>query len=78
LADVEGFEPTGILLWIPALRSFGSWDNDHWDLILFRGAAWEDIAADPTPYLNAQWESDDNDYLRPWGHGFKWSSGRPF
>ena len=77
MADAEGYDPEGILLWIPSLTTFGSWDNDHWDLIVFAGASWEDIVSDPPRFLNAQWDAG-GEYLRPWEHGFEWKPGRPF
>lgn len=76
LATADGYDPQGILVWIPALGAFGSWDCDHWDLIVFTGSTWDDITADPARFLNAQW-APGGEYLRPWEHGFEWRPGRP-
>ena len=77
--QVEGFDPSAILVWIPGLKSFGTWDCDHWDLIVFEHTQWETITADPVRYLDAQWNSDGSfDYCKPWTAGFEWRSGRPF
>ena len=76
---VEGFDPDGILVWVPELSSFGTWDSDHWDLIVFEATPWEAIVADPVPFLDAQWDPTcPFDYLRPWTLGFEWRDGRPF
>jgi hypothetical protein len=76
---VEGFDPDGILVWVPELSSFGTWDSDHWDLIVFEATPLEAIVADPVPFLDAQWDPTcPFDYLRPWTLGFEWRNGRPF
>ena len=49
------YGPEYILLWLPTERLFGAWDCDHLVLTVFPNASWEDIVADPVPYLNAQW-----------------------
>ncbi len=35
IADCEGYDPEGILIWLPELELFGTWDNDHWDILVF-------------------------------------------
>ncbi|MCB0996163.1 MAG: hypothetical protein KDB21_13785 [Acidimicrobiales bacterium] len=76
---VDGYDPDGVLIWIPALRSFGTWDLDHWDLIVFEDTSWEAIADDPVPFLDALWDPRcPFDYLQPWVAGFEWREGRPF
>lgn len=77
--EAEGFDPDGILAWIPKIRSFGTWDCDHWDLIVFTGTSWGEIVADPAQFLNAQWDPNCAfDYLKPWINGFAWADGRPW
>lgn len=77
--QAEGFEPDGILTWIPKAKSFGTWDSDHWDLIVFAETSWGDIVADPARFLNAQWDPNCGfGYLKPWIHDFEWSDGRPW
>ena len=56
LSGCEGYDPDFILLWLPNEQTFGSWDCDHWVLTVFPSASWQDIADDPAPYLNAQWD----------------------
>src|SRR5665213_2779674 len=51
----EGHLPSGILLWVPTEREFGTWDCDHGDLWLFPRTTWQDIATRPLPYINSQW-----------------------
>lgn len=79
LASAEHYDPEGILVWIPDLRRFGTWDSDHWDLVVFPRATWGDIVAEPGRFLNAQWDPDETigTRLKPWKHGFAWRAGRP-
>ena len=30
-----GYDPVGVLVWLPVEGCFGAWDGDHWDLITF-------------------------------------------
>ena len=79
VSQAEGFDPDGILAWIPRAKSFGTWDCDHWDLIVFAGTSWGEIVADPARFLNAQWDPNCLfGYLKPWIHDFDWSDGRPW
>jgi hypothetical protein len=55
VAESDDYDPAGILGWIPAYRSFGSWDTEHGTLLLFEGAKWADIVKDPRRYLDEQW-----------------------
>lgn len=55
-AECDGFDPEFILLWLPEEGLFGSWDSDHYDLYVFPNATWNDIVANPIPYLDAQWD----------------------
>jgi hypothetical protein len=68
IASCEAYAPEFILCWIPALRRFGTWDADHWTLKVFAGATWDDIAADPLPFLNAQWSNRLGEFIAPWEH----------
>ncbi len=60
LASCEGgYEPTGVLLWLPAEQQYGTWDNSHGELMVFEPhVTWREIAARPIPFLNAPWEGD--------------------
>jgi hypothetical protein len=68
VAACEAYSPNGILVWLPNEREFGTWDCDHYVLRVFPGVSWSQIAADPVPYLDAQWDPETvaNDYLVPW------------
>ena len=57
-ADCDGYAPEGILVWLPNEKVFGSWDCDHYDLYVFSGATWTDIAGNPVDYIDTQWDSD--------------------
>ena len=80
VAECEGYDPEGILMWLPDTTQFGSFDCDHAILHVFPGATWADIAADPVPYVNCQWAPDDisNEIYKPWPrHAFRegWYGG---
>jgi len=68
VAACEGYDPEGILIWLPEQELFGTWDCDHWDVRVFPGANWTDIMDDPVKYINAQWKPDEveNEYFIPW------------
>jgi len=38
--DVEGFESTGFIIWIPDLKCLGSFDVEHQELYTFKGVKW--------------------------------------
>jgi hypothetical protein len=56
VAESDNYEPLGILGWIPRYHCFGSWDSEHETLMLFEGATWSDIVANPGAYLDEQWQ----------------------
>ena len=43
----EVYDPRGILVYIPSLRKYGSYDSEEKNLITYRGMAWSDFLADP-------------------------------
>lgn len=59
VAEAEEYEPEYILLWLPEEGQYGTWDSDHAELLIFPGATWSDIAADPLPYVAAQWDGPE-------------------
>jgi hypothetical protein len=79
VAACEGYDPDGILIWLPDLRQFGSWDNDHWDVFIFPGITWSKIVANPLPFINAQWHPGrvKHDFLAPWPQ-YPFQKGRPW
>ena len=75
----DGYDPDGILIWLPDVELFGTWDCDHWNLLIFPSATWADIVADPVKYLNAQWRLQENitEFLIP-TQRFSFHPGRPW
>ncbi len=57
IAECEGFDAWGVLVWLPDIQKFGAWDCDHRELRVFSKAKWSNIVEDPIKYLNAQWKS---------------------
>ena len=79
VADCDGYDPEGILIWLPDQKVFGTWDIDHWDVLVFPDVTWSDIVSDPAKYVNAQWEPDDVEceYLEPFPK-YPFKVGKPF
>ena len=77
--ECEGYDPEYLLLWMPEDKMYGSWDCDHWDLIIFPNTKWDDILEDPVLYLNSMWDSSSyvKDYFKPFPK-YKFKKGRPF
>ena len=68
VAECEGYLPRGILVYVPALKSYGTHDDDHGDLHVFAPeSAWADIVEDPTFYLNENWYPGEGEILNPTG-----------
>ena len=78
-AECAAYSPEFILLWLPEERLFGTWDCDHWGLTVFPNSTWENIVADPLPYLNSQWYPGVGGgvVFRPWPK-YEFRAGRPF
>src|SRR5262245_15926586 len=69
LATASGYEPDGLLLWLPLERRYGTWDSSHDGLSLYpRQLKWADYVADPKKHINACWHSWDGMMTcpRPW------------
>ena len=47
-----------MLVYIPSLRKYGSYDGEGESLITYRGMSWSDFLADPARYINAAWDLD--------------------
>ena len=56
IAECEGFDAWGLLVWLPEKKMFGSWDSDHRILRVFPNIKWADIVKEPIKYLNVLWE----------------------
>jgi hypothetical protein len=67
VAECEGYDPDGILIWLPDQKVFGTWDSEFWNVLIFPNATWSEISASPVKYLNALWEPEAVrcEYLRP-------------
>ena len=58
LEIVRGYDPRGMLVYIPSLRKYGSYDSEGESLITYRGMSWSDFLAAPAKYINAAWHLD--------------------
>lgn len=54
----EHYDPRGVLIYIPALKSLGSYDYEHESAVYYPQISWQQFAADPVRYLNSAWEPD--------------------
>jgi hypothetical protein len=67
-----GYEPVGLLLWLPVERRYGIWDSSHCGIQMFGpDVTWERIAAAPVPHIDAGWtgfnpDSPPTEHLIPW------------
>lgn len=53
----ERYDPEHLLTYLPFEGKFATFDGDHAVVTLFTQATWTDIASNPLPYINANWES---------------------
>ena len=71
LASCDGYDPIGLLLWLPLDGRYGTWDGEHGSLRVFGNEVdWSAIEKDPPHYLNSQWEFEGSApvaSLKPWG-----------
>ena len=78
VAECEGYDPEGILIWLPDYSLYGTWDSDHWDVLVFPNVTWSDVVDNPVAFLNAQWEHGVVcEYLAPW-EKCEFREGRPW
>jgi hypothetical protein len=72
VASCDGYDPVGLLLWLPVDGRYGLWDGEHGTLRVFgTHVTWSDIAGDLPRHLNAHWGLDDSvpvSDLAPWRH----------
>jgi hypothetical protein len=75
----DSYEPEGVLVWLPEYLMYGTWDSDHWHLIVFPGLTWLDIVKEPLKFLNAQWDPGlgGGKYLKAWEKS-EFKEGKPF
>jgi hypothetical protein len=79
VGECPAYGAEGILMWLPDYKVFGTWDCDHWDMMIFPCSSWSDIVANPARYMAAQWGPDleIGEYLKPWDK-CKFKQGKPF
>ena len=66
LAECDGFDPDGLLLWLPEERCYGTWDSSHTLLEAFsHDVSWSDIANDPISFINSFWDDERVGELAP-------------
>ena len=63
------------MCWIVALKRLGCVDPEHGDVVTFPDVTWTELAANPLPYLDAQWGGNEIGVrVLPWLHfPFKFS-----
>ena len=68
LKEVPGYSARGVLIWLPGILEFGSFDTDHGVVYSFPDVPWSQILESPEKYVNCQWHPDrvDHQLLRPW------------
>ncbi len=68
LASCQGYDPEGMLLWLPRERRYATWDSSHLGIHVFPPeTTWLDIAADLPGYVNRQWGNWTREQtLIPW------------
>jgi hypothetical protein len=68
VAACDGYDPEGILMWLPWDRRYGTWDSSHLGIHVFSAeTTWTTIAAAPAKHINAQlgnWTREQT--LVPW------------
>lgn len=70
----ENHGANGILIWIPALKQFGTCDTEHGVMHIFKDVDFNTIMKNKFKYLNAQWNYQTKDcigiyeYCNPWEH----------
>jgi hypothetical protein len=54
------YEATGLLLWLPVERCYGSWDAEHGHIYVLPGwISWKHIADGPAQHINSAWADPD-------------------
>jgi|GEM_PF-5362910 len=71
------YQSEGLLIWIPELKKFGSYDPEHQNLIVFPDAKPKDIYGNFGKFIAAQWQYGPDylvkcgniyDYYEPWNY----------
>jgi len=66
--DDDNYDADGLLVWLPDLNCFGSFDIDHCIGYLFQQNSWIDIESNLGKFINTQWypEKMENTFFKPW------------
>ena len=72
--SVNDYDNSGLLIWIPELKQFGTADTGHGVVYIFKDVKWEKIVDNLHYYIDYQWNGDLNDknvvdiydYCEPW------------
>src|SRR5688572_20584684 len=55
-----GYDPEGLLLWLPVERRFAIWDSSHCKIGVFGAEVnWDELCQAPCAYINAGWTGID-------------------
>ncbi|RHX94442.1 hypothetical protein DLM76_10210 [Leptospira yasudae] len=58
IQDSEEYgEDPEILVWLPRLSLYGTWDSSHDELHIFPNSTWTEMKSDLVPFIEAQWGS---------------------
>jgi hypothetical protein len=61
VASCDGYDPVGLLLWLPLDGRYGLWDGEHGTLRVFGADVnWLEIVGDLPRHINAHWVLDDS------------------
>lgn len=69
------YQSEGLLIWIPELKKFGTYDPEHLNLLVFPDAEAKDVISNFGKYIEAQWSYGPDysikcgniyDYFEPW------------
>lgn len=64
----DNYESDGLLVWVPIIKCFGSFDIDHFIGHLFKDTGWNEIESNLGDFINTQWYPDKtkNILFMPW------------
>ncbi|MCG8569258.1 MAG: hypothetical protein MJB14_03885 [Spirochaetes bacterium] len=64
----DNYDSDGLLVWIPFLKYFGTFDIDHCIGYIFKDITWKEIERKLGAFVNTQWDpgKSKNLLLKPW------------
>lgn len=68
LAEVSGYYADGVLVWVPMISEFATYDNDHCVLRSFPKKSWDEIVKSLEQFIDSQWnqECQQSELVCPW------------